>query len=136
MMIGESEMNIKVNRLKLIQALEDALQERKDLQIANDNIKQLNESAIEAYEKKLLEFVYTQKLVLHSIQTRVWCTEPLIEATFKVPRNMIKYPKMIDTVWVHAHELKEIENAITLLRMSDAEQVNASSYKSVVGYIK
>jgi hypothetical protein len=129
-------MNIKVDRLKLIEALKDALQERKDLQIANDNIMQLNKSAIEAYEKKLLEFVYTQKLVLHSIQTRVWCTEPVIEATFKVPRNMIKYPTMIDTVWVHAHELKELENAITLLQMSDAEQVNASSYKSVVGYIK
>ena len=129
-------MNIKVNRLKLIEALKVALQERKDLQIANDNIKQLNENAIEAYNKKLLEFVYSQKLELHSILNRTWCGEQVIEATFKVPRNMIKYPKMIDTVYVHAHELKELENAITLLRMSDAEQVNASSYKSVVSYIK
>jgi hypothetical protein len=129
-------MNIKVDRLKLIEALKVALQERKDLQIANDNIQQLNQSAVEAYNKKLLEFVYSQKLELHSIQSRSWCGEPVIEATFKVPRNMIKYPKMIDTVWVHANELKELENAIILLEMSDAEQVNASSYKSVVSYIK
>ena len=129
-------MNIKVDRIKLIAALKVALQERVDLQIANDNIAQLNKSAIEAYEKKLLEFVYSQKLELHSIQSRNWCGEPVIEATFKVPRNMIKYPKMIDTVWVHANELKELENAIILLQMSDAEQVNASSYKSVVSYIK
>ena len=110
-------MNIKVDRLKLIEALKVALQERKDLQIANDNIKQLNENAVEAYNKKLLEFVYSQKLELHSIQSRSWCGEPVIEACFKVPRNMIKYPKMIDTVWVHGHELKELENAIILLQI-------------------
>lgn len=129
-------MNIKVDRIKLIAALKVALQERVDLQIANDNIAQLNKSAIEAYEKKLLEFVYSQKLELHSIQSRNWCGEPVIEATFKVPRNMIKYPKMIDTVWVAGYEIDELKNMIILLNMSDAEQVNASAYKNVIKYIK
>jgi len=136
MMIGESEMNIKVNRLKLIAALKVALQERVDLQIANDNIAQLNKSSLEAYEQKVLELIYTGKLELNYMNTQNWRQEPSIEVSFKMPKNFRLKPVVIDTEFVRTYELVELENAIKLLEMSDVETVSAGTYKSVVGYIK
>jgi hypothetical protein len=136
MMIGESEMNIKVNRLKLIAALKVALQERIDLQIANDNIMQLNKSSLEAYEQKVLELIYTGKLELNYMNTQNWRQEPSIEVSFKMPKNFRLKPVVIDTEFVRNYEVVELENAIKLLEMSDVETVSASTYKSVVGYIK
>lgn len=129
-------MNIKVNRLKLIEALKVALQERKDLQIANDNIEQLNKSALEAYQKKVLELVYTGKLELNYMHTQSWRDNPSIEVSFKMPRNFRLKPVVLDTVFIRAWEVDEIQNAIKLLEMSDLETVSAGTYKSVVGYIK
>lgn len=129
-------MNIKVNRLKLITALKVALQERVDLQIANDNIMQLNKSAQETYEKKVLELIYTGKLELNYINTQNWRQEPSIEVSFKMPKNFRLKPVVIDTEFVRSYEIVELENAIKLLEMSDVETVNAGTYKTVVGYIK
>lgn len=129
-------MNIKVDRLKLIEALKVALQERKDLMIANDNIEQLNKSALEAYEKKVLELIYTGKLELNYMHTQSWRENPSIEVSFKMPRNFRLKPVVLDTVFVRAWEVTELENAIKLLEMSDVETVSAGTYKSVVGYIK
>jgi hypothetical protein len=129
-------MNIKVNRLKLIAALKVALQERVDLQIANDNIEQLNKSALEAYQKKVLELVYTGKLELNYMHTQNWRENPSIEVSFKMPRNFRLKPVVLETVFVRTYEVVELENAIKLLEMSDVETVNAGTYKSVVGYIK
>jgi hypothetical protein len=129
-------MNIKVDRLKLIKALKDALQEREHLKIANDNIMQLNVTATEAYEKKLLELIYTRKLEVRNVCTRSYYQEPIVEVTFKLPRNVPSAPTMIDTTFVGEHEVTELKNAIKLLEMSDVEEVNAGTYKSVVSYIK
>jgi len=129
-------MNIKVNRLKLIAALKVALQERIDLQIANDNIMQLNKSAQEAYEQKVLELIYTGKLEINYINTQTWRMEPSIEVSFKFPKNFRLKPVVIDTEPVRNWEVIELENAIKLLEMSDVETVSAGTYKSVVGYIK
>ena len=129
-------MNIKVNRLKLIEALKDALQEREHLKIANDNIMQLNVTATEAYEKKLLELIYSRKLEVRNVCTRSYYQEPIVEVTFKLPRNVPSTPKMIDTTFVSEHEVTELKNAIKLLEMSDVEEVNAGTYKSVVSYIR
>lgn len=129
-------MNIKVNRLKLIEALKLALDEREHLKIANDNIMQLNVNATEEYEKKLLELIYSRKLEVNSLVVRSWYQHPVVEVTFKLPRNVPSSPKMIDTVFVAEYEITELKNAIKLLEMSDAETVSAGTYKSVVGYIK
>jgi hypothetical protein len=129
-------MNIKVNRLKLIAALKVALQERVDLQIANDNIAQLNKSSLEAYEQKVLELIYSRKLELNYMNTQNWRQEPSIEVSFKMPKNFRLKPVVIDTEFVRTYEVVELENAIKLLEMSDVETVSAGTYKSVVGYIK
>jgi hypothetical protein len=129
-------MNIKVNRIKLIAALKVALQERVDLQIANDNIAQLNKSSMEAYEQKVLELIYTGKLELNYMNTQNWRQEPSIEVSFKMPKNFRLKPVVIDTEFVRTYEVVELENAIKLLEMSDVETVSAGTYKSVVGYIK
>ena len=129
-------MNIKVNRIKLIAALKVALQERVDLQIANDNIMQLNKSAQESYEKKILELIYTGKLEVNYMHTQNWRQEPCIEISFKIPTNFRLKPVVIDTEPVRAWEVIELENAVKLLEMSDVETVSAGTYKSVVGYIK
>ena len=129
-------MNIKVNRIKLIAALKVALQERVDLQIANDNIMQLNQSAQESYEKKVLDLVYTGKLEVNNITTQNWRQEPCIEISFKIPSNFRLKPVVIDREPVRDWEVNELENAIKLLEISDVETVNAGTYKSVVSYIK
>jgi hypothetical protein len=129
-------MNIKVNRLKLIAALKVALQERVDLQIANDNIAQLNKSSMEAYEQKVLELIYGRKLELNYMHTQNWRENPSIEVSFKMPRNFRLKPVVLDTEFVRTYEVVELENAIKLLEMSDVETVSAGTYKSVVGYIK
>ncbi len=129
-------MNIKVNRLKLIAALKVALQERVDLQIANDNIEQLNKSSLEAYQQKVLELIYTGKLEVNNMLTQNWRQEPCIEVSFKMPKNFRLKPVIIDTEFVRTYEVVELENAIKLLEMSDVETVSAGTYKSVVGYIK
>ena len=129
-------MNIKVNRIKLIAALKVALQERVDLQIANDNIMQLNKSAQESYEKKVLDLIYTGKLEVNYMHTQNWRQEPCIEISFKIPTNFRLKPVVIDTEPVRAWEVIELENAVKLLEMSDVETVSAGTYKSVVGYIK
>ena len=129
-------MNIKVDRLKLIEALKVALQERRDLQIANDNIEQLNKSAMESYQKKVLELIYTGKLELNYMHTQNWRENPSIEVSFKMPSNFRLKPVVLETVFVRAWEVTELENAIKLLEMSNVETVSAGTYKSVVGYIK
>jgi hypothetical protein len=70
------------------------------------------------------------------MHTQNWRENPSIEVSFKMPSNFRLKPVVLDTVFVRAWEVTELENAIKLLEMSDLETVSAGTYKSVVGYIK
>ena len=130
-------INVKVSTSKLIKALETALAKRQkevaDYKKARENY----EKEYEAFEKSLVKLVGTSKLTLKSSHiTRTWRDEQdEVVFTFTISGG-VKKPKEPESIGhYHNHEIEEISNALSILKMTDDEFVGTSTYKGVARYI-
>lgn len=131
-------MNIKVKRVALIKALQKALKQRLDTKAAYAKAEEAFAAEVKAFEATILEAIVSGKIKISNLHisnfmyghTRDVTVNFALDAKkFKRPEPP-KYPNNFSE-----HSLKEIENAIALLLLSEEEFVNANTYKSVSQYI-
>ena len=132
-------MNVKISTVKLISALEKALQEKVDEQTQYDTDNAKFEKETEAFNKSLLDLIGTKKVTLKNTVVReAWRREGEyeVEFTFEMPKmSPPKAPNRAYNFHNNNHAQNEIRNAISILKMTDDEYVSASTYKGVAQYL-
>ena len=130
-------MNVKVSTAKLITALEGALAKRQKEVADYKKAREAYEKEHEAFEKSLVKLVGTNKLTLKSSSVRDnWRDEPKeVTLTFSLSPS-VKPPQAPESIgYQHNHQIEEISNAISILKMTDDEFVGTSTYKGVAQYL-
>lgn len=133
-------INVKVPTKKIISALEDSLKKRK--QKIADYEKEVAE--YEKYEKEIgqtiVEAVTAGKVKITSVREGYhnWRSDKnqtyVLEVA--VPKSLIKLKEQpVNNTYTLKQEIEEIENAVRILKMTDAEEVSTSTYAGVARYL-
>jgi hypothetical protein len=127
-----------VSTSKLIKALEGALAKRQKEVADYKKAREAYEKEHEAFEKSLVKLVGTNKLTFKSSRIQdSWRDEPKeLTLTFTLSSSL-KLPQAPESIGhYHNHQIEEISNAISILKMTDDEYVGTSTYKGVARFIK
>ena len=133
-------INVKIATSKVIKALENKLaQLQKDK--ANQKVNEEKFSkAQEKYNKEVAKLALAQISKATELSANVrWNGE--INVDFNLPKGCVELPetheKDFDTFndWQYKEMVDEIENAIRILKMTDEEVVNTSTYNSIARYL-
>jgi hypothetical protein len=129
-------ISVKVSTAKVIKALEDKLDTGKKA-IANNEKKRKDYEKVEkAYSKELADLVFKHIAKAEVSAHENWRGE--LNVNLQLPANTIKLPEKpsIDLEReLGQYEIQEIENAIRILKMTDEEVVNASTFNKVAQYL-
>lgn len=136
-------MAVKVQTVKVIKALEEALKIR-DKKFADSQKAQVDfDKEMAKHRDELFRLVKSPKAKVTEVTTyERWYNkgegEQEISVTIKVPKSLVpKEPENKSNYHERSYkeEVEEINNALRLLRMTDQEYVNASTMKSVSQYL-
>ncbi len=121
-------------------ALTEALTSRTEETKAHAKADKDHEKAIKEWEIKVIDYIKSGKAKITELNShRNWRLDTQ-EATVTITLTAsLVYPQRennLRPMWELKQEIEELENAIALLKMSDDEYINASTYKGVARLIK
>ena len=133
-------INVKIATTKVIKALETKL-----AQIQKDKANQkLNEEkyskAKEKWSKEIAKLALAKMAKAENVRANVRYNGT-INVDFDLPAGSIELPeqptKDFDTYhdWQYKEMVEELENAIRILKMTDEEVVNTSTYNAIARYL-
>ena len=133
-------ISVKIAMRKVIDALEIKLQEIKDTYKKQDELEEEYKKVRDKYWKdaSMLAMPHINKAANIRINERYNGT---INIDFNLPAGTIKLGKEpqrdFETMqdYVYKQTVEEIENAIRILKMTDEEFVNTSTYNSIAKYL-
>lgn len=138
-------LSVKVKTPVLIKALEEALALREKRWANQEKDKAIYEKAVEAYNEAILKLIKKGVGELSDVSERYHYHMDKKDnklksftVTVKLPKLLVPAePKEVDTISDHIYtrETDAIKQAMRLLKMTDQEYVNASTYKSVAEYL-
>lgn len=129
-------ISVKVATTKVIKALEDKLADSKKAITNNEKKRKDYEKVEKAYSKEVADIVFKQISKADVSAHENWRGETNV--TITIPSGLVKLPEKpsIDLEReLGQYEITEIENAIRILKMTDEEFVNASTFKQVAQYL-
>jgi hypothetical protein len=139
--VAQKPISVKVSTKKVIDALEKALAERNKTVADNEKAKKEYEKAVKDFQDSLAEMFRAGKGKVTSVSKshnfRYNEEQNKYELTIEFPAS-VKAPKEPENLndWVMKSEIEELENAVAVLRMTDEETINTSTYKGVARFIK
>ncbi len=139
--MAQKPISVKVSTKKVIDALEKALAERNKTVADNEKAKKEYEKAVKDFQDSLAEMFRAGKGKVTSVSKshnfRYNEEQNKYELTIEFPAS-VKAPKEPENLndWVMKSEIEELENAVAVLRMTDEETINTSTYKGVARFIK
>jgi hypothetical protein len=135
------QITVKVATAKVIKALEARLATlEKDYASQSENEAKY-QKAREKWSKELAKFAVAQISKAENIRTNYRAWNRTLNVDFDLVLNETDFPKEPekDFEQIHQHtyrEMKEdITNALTILKMTDEETVNASTMKQIAKYL-
>jgi len=129
-------ISVKVATTKVINALETKLEDSKKAIINNEKKRKDYEKVEKAYAKEVADIVFKQISKAEVSAHENWRNETNV--TITIPSGLVKLPEKpsIDLEReLGQYEITEIENAIRILKMTDEETVNASTFKQIAQYL-
>ena len=129
-------ISVKVSTTKVIKALEDKLSAGTKAVVNNEKKRKEYEKVNKAWSKEVADLVIKQVSKSDVSASENWRGE--VNVQFTIPANEVKLPKKPDLELeqeLGRWEITEIENAIRILKMTDEEVVNASTFKSIAQYL-
>lgn len=129
-------LSVKVATPKVIKALEAKLEAGKKAISNNEKKRKEYEKIEKAWAKEVADLVIKQISKAEVNANENWRGE--VSVNFTVPSGAIKLPEKpsIDLEQeLGRYEVNEIENAIRILKMTDEETVNASTFKTIAQYL-
>lgn len=139
--MAQKPISVKVSTKKVIDALEKALAERQKSIADNEKAKKEYDKAVTEFRDSLAEMFrsgkgkVTQVSKAHNFRYNE--EQNKYEITVEFPAS-VKAPKEPENLndWSMKSDIEELENAIAVLKMTDEETINTSTYKGVARFIK
>jgi hypothetical protein len=129
-------ISVKVATPKVIKALEAKLEAGKKA-VTNNEKKRKEYAKVEAnWSKEVADLA-----IKHISKAEVSAYENYrseLQVTINLPAGTLKFPEKPNLELeqeLSRYEVSEIENAIRILKMTDEETVNASTFKSIAQYL-
>ena len=134
-------ISVKIATPKVIKALETKLAELEANYKKQDENEAKYQKAYEKWNKDIAKFAVAQIAKAENIRTnyRSWTNSLNVDFDLKVDEK--DFPKQPEREFeqLHSHTYKsmkeEIENAIRILKMTDEEVVNTSTYNAIAQYL-
>jgi hypothetical protein len=134
-------INVKIPTVRVIAGLEQALATL-ETDYATQNEKEAQyEIARKAWQKELIDYAVANISKAENFRTnyRNWSNNLNIDFDLTVlEKDLPKEPeKDFETIHQHSYResKKEIQNAIRILKMTDEETVNTSTYNAIAQYL-
>ena len=133
-------INVKVPRVKVIKALEQAL-----VKLDNDYKNQeVNETkyraSLKKWESQVLKMAITKFAKATNVNVNVRYNS-YVNIDFDVPASEMKLPEKPErefksmSDWQYKDDKEEIENAIRVLKMCDDELISTATYGGITKYL-
>ena len=129
-------ISVKVATTKVIKALEDKLVSGKNAIVSNEKKRKDYDKVEKAWAKEVADLVFKQISKAEVSAHENYRNE--VNVTITLPNGSVKLPEKpsIDLEQeLGRYEVTEIENAIRILKMTDEETVNASTFKTIAQYL-
>jgi hypothetical protein len=129
-------ISVKVATPKVIKALEAKLVEGKNAITNNEKKRKEYEKTEKAWAKEVADLVFKQISKADVSANENWRGETNVNIS--IPSGLIKLPEKPSIELENElgrYEVQEIENAIRILKMTDEDTVNASTFKSIAQYL-
>lgn len=140
-MAQRKPISVKIATTKVIKALESALAKLESDYLAQDSLEKKYEKAQEAYKKELIELALANIKKAQNFRTSYRSWNGTLNIDFDVmvsEKDAPKEPRR-DYEVIHSgtytEQKAELENAIRILKMTDEEVVNTSTYNAVARYL-
>jgi hypothetical protein len=129
-------ISVKVSTAKVIKALEDKIKTAQDAVKNNEKKRKDYEKVEKAWSKQVAELAIKHISKADVNANENWRGE--ISVSFQLPTGTFVIPEkptMDLERELGRYEIEEIENAIRILKMTDEELVNASTFKTIAQYL-
>lgn len=129
-------VSVKVSTTKVIKALEDKLEAGTKAIANNEKKRKDHEKLQKAWSKEVAELIFKNISKGEVNAHENWRNE--VNLTVTLPANTIKLPEQPQMELeseLARYEVQEIENAIRILKMTDEETVNASTFNKLAQYL-
>ena len=129
-------LSVKVATPKVIKALEAKLEAGTKAVANNEKKRKEYEKLEKAWAKEVADLAVKQISKADVSANENWRGE--ININLSLPAGSIKLPAKPDLDLeqeLNRYEVTEIENAIRILKMTDEETVNASTFKTIAQYL-
>jgi hypothetical protein len=140
-MAQRKPISVKIATVKVIKALESALAKLEKDYSAQDSLSAKYDKAIEAWKKELIDYAIANIKKAENFRTnyRSWNSSLNIDFDLKMAeKDVPKEPERgyeIIHYGNYVEQKAELENAIRILKMTDEEVVNTSTYNAVARYL-
>ena len=134
-------ISVKIATPKVIKALEAKLVELDTNYKKQDENEAKFQKSVEKWNKEIAKFAVEKIAKAENIRTnyRAWTNTLNVDFDLKVDeKDFPKQPERdFETLHVHTYKgmKEEIENAIRILKMTDEEVVNTSTYNAIAQYL-
>lgn len=129
-------VSVKVATTKVIKALEDKLEAGTKAITNNEKKRKDYEKVEKAYYKEVADLAFKQISKAEVSAHENWRNE--INVSIQLPAGSIKLsekPQIELEQELSRYEIEEISNAIRILKMTDEETVNASTFNKLAQYL-
>jgi hypothetical protein len=134
-------INVKIATTKVIKALENALAKlEKDYKSQGENEAKY-QKAHEKWQKEIGKWAVANFTKAENIRTNYRSWNKTLNVDFDLVANETDFPKEPEKDFeiIHSHVYREqkdeLENAIRILKMTDEEVVNTSTYNAIARYL-
>ena len=134
-------ISVKIPTVKVIKALETKLAELEANYKTQDENEAKYQKAYEKWQKEIAKWAVAQFSKADNIRTNYRSWNESLNVDFDIKTNGTDFPKEPerDFEQIHRHEYnsqkEEMSNAIRILKMTDEEVVNTSTYNAVARYL-
>jgi hypothetical protein len=140
-MARSKPISVKIATAKVITALETRLADLEANYKKQDENEAKFQTAIEAWKKELFAFAITNVSKAENLRTnyRQWSNNLNVDFDLTVKEGEFPIEPQRSFEQLHAHtyneQKEEMSNAIRILKMTDEETVNTSTYNAIARYL-
>jgi hypothetical protein len=133
-------IQVKIATNKVIKALETKLADLKKTQATQKTNEEKFSKAQEKWAKEVAKLALAQIAKAENLRANVRYNGQ-VNVDFDLPKGAIDLPKEPEkdfetyNDWQYREMFEEIENAIRILKMTDEEVVNTSTYNAIARYL-
>lgn len=134
-------LTVKVATPKVIKALEDKLASIKKSYETQEANEAKYAKAVEKWNKEVVKIALDSFKSATNVRTNVKSWNDTVNVDFDIPLKGLTIPEEpkreheVLVSWRYENMVEEITNALSILKMTDDEFVNASTMKSIAQYL-